>query len=102
MEEISSEDKGDLRFTPLASAAKCWLSGVKRIIAASFSHLQDVQAGVGAVDDVDVAAVVDVDIVGLDRDLAALARVRLDAALVGLVGGRRVVEDRLLRVGRVA
>src|SRR5579872_4562215 len=51
---------------------------------ASFSRqFQNVQAGIGAVDDVDIAALVSLDIVGLDRDLAAILAVDLDAALVG-------------------
>jgi hypothetical protein len=50
--------------------------------------------GIGAVDDVDIAAVVDVDIVGLDRDLAALLAVGLDKTLVGRLGDRRDVIGR--------
>src|SRR4051812_21450597 len=46
-------------------------------------QFQNVQAGIGAVDDVDVAPRVGLDIVGLDRDLAALLLVDLDASLVG-------------------
>src|SRR6266581_4696045 len=44
---------------------------------------QNVHAGVGAVDRVDVAALVDLDVVGLDRGLAALFRPLADAALLG-------------------
>ena len=47
------------------------------------------QAGIGAVDDVDVAALVGLDIVGLDRDLAAVLAVDGDAALVGRRRDRR-------------
>src|SRR5207302_2288540 len=69
----------------------------------SLRELQDVHSGVGAVDDVDIAAVVDVDVVGLDGDLAALAAVgRLDAALVGPVGGGRDVIADLARMKRIA
>ena len=44
-------------------------------------QLQDVQAGISAVDDVDVAALVGLDIVGLDRRLAALLAVDLTQRL---------------------
>src|SRR5437588_11055713 len=69
----------------------------------SLRELQDVHPCVGAVDDVDIAALVDVDVVGLDGDLAALAAVdRLDAALVRPVcGGRDVIAD-LARMERIA
>src|SRR5690348_16413357 len=52
-------------------------------------QFEDVQTGIGAVDDVDVAAVVGLDVVGLDRDLAALAALDRDAALVGRSRDRR-------------
>src|SRR5579872_5890137 len=54
-----------------------------RDLASISRQFQNVQAGVGAVDDVDIAALVGLDIVGLDRDLAAILAVDLDAALVG-------------------
>src|SRR5215470_5353519 len=59
------------------------------------------QAGVGAVDNVDVAAVVHFYVVGLDRRLAALlAIVELYTALVGIGGdGRNIVGDLLGMVG---
>src|SRR5947208_10667232 len=61
-------------------------------------ELEDVHPGVGAIDRVDVAAVVDLEVVGLDRDLAAfVAGGVLDAALVSLVGRRRDVVARLAR-----
>src|SRR6266702_6603164 len=47
------------------------------------------QARVGAVDDVDIAAVIGLDIVGLDRDLASLAALDRNAALVGGLRDRR-------------
>ena len=53
------------------------------------AQFEDVHAGVGAIDDVDVAAGVGLDVVGLDRGLAAVLAVDLHAALVGLVGDRR-------------
>jgi hypothetical protein len=46
-------------------------------------QLEDVQAGVGAIADIDVAAIVGLDVVALDRDLAAVLAVNLNAALVG-------------------
>src|ERR1700747_915750 len=52
-------------------------------------ELEDMHAGVGAVDDVDQAARVGLHVVGLDRDLAAVLAVDFDAALVGLVGDGR-------------
>src|SRR5438093_7077069 len=62
-------------------------------------EFEDMHAGVGAIDRVDVAAIVDLEVVGLYRDLAALrARSVLDAALVGLVGRRRNVVARLARM----
>ena len=60
------------------------------------------EPGVGAVRGVDVAAVVDLDVVGLDRHLAALGGARADAALVGLVGGGGDVIADFLRVERIA
>src|SRR6202521_6237256 len=60
-------------------------------------------AGVGAIDGVDVAAVVDFEVVGLDGRLAAFGSVgRLDAALVRLVAGRRYVIADLAWMKRVA
>src|ERR1043166_7911379 len=44
-------------------------------------QFENVQARIGAVHDVDVAAVVGLDVVGLDRDLAAVRISHLDAAL---------------------
>src|SRR5437763_732835 len=54
-----------------------------------------------AIDDIDVAAIVDLDVVGLDRDLAALFRTLAQAALRGLVGDRGDVVRDLLRVIRI-
>jgi len=48
-------------------------------------QLKNVQPRIGPIDDVYVAAIVDLDIVGLDRNLAAILPVDLDAALVGLL-----------------
>src|SRR5688572_28597410 len=67
------------------------------------SKLEDMHPGIGAVDDIDVAAVVYFDVVGLDRDLAALpAGAAVDAALVGLVGDGRNVKADFLRVEGIA
>jgi hypothetical protein len=46
-----------------------WQPGNGTRLAGQF---QNMQAGIGAVDSIDVAAVVGLDIVGLDRDFAAL------------------------------
>src|SRR5262245_34578678 len=53
------------------------------------AQFQDVHAGIGAVDHVDVAAVVGLDVVALDRDLAAVLALHLDAALFSRLGDRR-------------
>src|SRR5436305_2873176 len=52
-------------------------------------QLQDVHAGIRAVDDVNVTAVVGFDIVGLDRGFTAILSVDFDAALGGGFGDRR-------------
>ena len=41
------------------------------------------QAGIGAIDDVDIAALVGFDIIGLDRDLAAVLALDRNTTLVG-------------------
>src|ERR1700694_5642910 len=51
-------------------------------------QLQDVQAGVGAIDDIDISALIGFDIVGLDRHLAAVLAVDGHATLVGRRRGR--------------
>src|SRR4051812_23871635 len=54
--------------------------GEARDLARLAGELEYVHTGIGAVDDIDVAAIVDLDIVRLDRDLAALlAALDLDA-----------------------
>ena len=53
------------------------------------SQLQNVHAGIGPVDDIDVAAVVGFDVVALDRRGAALLAVDLEAALLGCFRHRR-------------
>src|SRR3989442_3377538 len=61
------------------------------------AEFQNVHAGIGAIDDVNVAAIVDLNIVRLDRDLAALLRAGTDAPLVGFIGnGGDVITDFLL------
>src|SRR5262245_24514180 len=65
-------------------------------------QLDDVQPGIGAVGQIDVATIVDFHVVGLDGDLAARGARHLDAALVG--SGRRLRDEEagLDRVERVA
>src|SRR4029453_12553858 len=75
--------------TATRMAGQRFMSGQSRNGAGRPGQFEDVQAGVGAVDDVDVAALVGLDIVGLDRELAALLFVDLDAALVGRRRDRR-------------
>src|SRR2546430_12360447 len=56
-------------------------------------ELQDVQPGVGAIDQIDEAALVGLDVVALDRGLALVLPVHLEAARIGVRGDRRD-EDR--------
>jgi len=61
-----------------------------------------VHAGVGAIHRVDVAALVHLDVVGLDRDLAALFGALADAAFLGSRRDRRNVVRDLLRTEGIA
>src|SRR5690242_14567919 len=65
-------------------------------------QLHDVEPGIGPVRQVDEAAVVHVDVVGLDRGLAPGRTGDLDAPLVGPGGDRGNVEAGLGRVERIA
>jgi len=56
------------RFAPACSRERSLLPGDRPRFAGQF---EDVHPGIGPIDDVDVAAIVGLDIVGLDRDLAA-------------------------------
>src|SRR6266699_6988329 len=60
-------------------------------------ELQDVQPGVGAIDQIDEAALVGLDVVALDRGLALVLSVHLEAARVGVRGDRRDEEAVFLR-----
>src|SRR3981189_3374366 len=60
------------------------------------------QARVGAVDRIDIAAIVHFDIVGLDRNLAALLGTLADAALLGVLRYRGNVIRDLLRMKWIA
>src|SRR6267142_2287692 len=83
---------------PVTSAHLPAMARSKNFVPLSL-ELEDVHPGIGPVDCVDVAAVVHLEVVGLDRDLAALvAGGVLDAAPVGLVGGRRDVVAGLARM----
>src|SRR5207249_12175703 len=65
-----------------------------RDFAGTTSEIEDVHARVGAVHDVDVAAVVDLAVVRLNGNLAALVGARSDTPLVRITGdGRNVVPD---------
>src|SRR5262249_49370467 len=65
-----------------------------RHLSGCTGQLQDVHARVRPIDDVDVAPIVAVDVVGLDGHLAALVAAAADAAFVGLVAdGGNVVAD---------
>src|ERR1700685_1340285 len=61
-------------------------------------QFQNVRAGIGAVDDVDIAAIVGLEVVGLDRDLATVLAVYLDTTLVGIGRDRR---NEIANFGRV-
>src|ERR1700745_1413536 len=69
--------------TEARMAGQRFMSGQSGNSARRPGQFEDMQAGVGAVDDVDIAALVGLDIVVLVGDLAALLLVDLDAALVG-------------------
>src|SRR5262249_20755058 len=64
-------------------------------------QLQNMHAGIGAIDHVDVAAVVGFHVVALDRGLAAVHSIDLDAAFGGWFRDRRDEGAGLLRVVRV-
>src|SRR6266536_2648657 len=79
---------------PGTTALSLWEAGDRPRRA---GELQDVQPGVGAVDHIDEAALVGLDVVALDRGLAAVLAVDLDAARIGLLGDRRDEEAGFLR-----
>src|SRR6266702_1980922 len=60
-------------------------------------ELQDVQPGVGAIDQIDETALVGLDVVALDRGLATVLPVHLEAARIGVRGDRRDEEADFLR-----
>jgi hypothetical protein len=64
-------------------------------------ELEDHEARVRTVDGIDVAAVIDLDVVGLDRDLAAVRAVDLDAPRLGLCVDRGNEVRDLARMVRV-
>src|SRR6266446_3557230 len=60
-------------------------------------QLQDVQPGIGAIDNVDIAAVIDLDVIRLNRHLTGFPTAGDgDTALVGFVSNGRDVEGYLL------
>src|SRR6266851_10286473 len=65
-------------------------------------QLKNMQAGIGAIDYVNVTALVGFHIVGLNRDLAAVLSVDLDAALIGRFGHTRNEEPHLFRMIGIA
>ena len=66
------------------------------------SQFENVHAGIGAVDDIDIAAIVGLHVIGLDCDLAAVLPIHLDAALIGHRRGRRNEVSDFLRMVRIA
>src|SRR5207253_2895497 len=65
-------------------------------------QLQDVHAGVGAIDNIDIPAVIDLDVIGLNGHLAGVPTAGgRYTALVGLLRNRRNVKGRFLRTVRI-
>src|SRR4051812_19933078 len=73
-----------------------------RELPGSARELEDMHPGLVAVGHIDEAAVVDLDVVRLDRSLAALAALRFDAARLGVRVRRRHEVADLLELVRVA
>jgi hypothetical protein len=55
---------------------------MRRERAGLAGQFENVHAGIGSVDDIDVAAIIGLHVIGLDCDLAAILPIQLDAALV--------------------
>src|SRR6516162_10103017 len=68
-------------------------------IAGQFEY---VHPGVGPIDHVDIAAIIGLDVVGLDRDLAIVLTVDRGAAFVGCFGDRGNKISDFLRMIRIA
>ena len=65
-------------------------------------QLQDVHAGVGAIDNIDIPAVVHFDVIGLNRHLTGFPTAcDRDTALVGLLCNRRDIKGHLLGTVRI-
>ena len=64
---------------------------------ASPVNSENVHPGVGAIDNVDIAAIIDFDVVCLNGHFATLAGFDLDAALIRLARGRRNIVPDLTR-----
>src|SRR5579872_4930365 len=71
-------------------------------LARRTGQLNNVHPSVGAVDRVNVAAIVHLDIVGLDRHFAGLAGTVTDAAFVGTVADGRDIVTNLFRLVGIA
>jgi hypothetical protein len=56
---------------------------MRRNRAGVAGQFENVHASIGAVDDVDIAAIIGLHVIGLDYDLAAVLTIHLDATLVG-------------------
>src|SRR5262249_3049254 len=67
------------------------LSRQVRGAAGPTGKLENGHTGVGAIDDIDITAIVDVYIVRLNRDFAALVRSGADASFICFAGDRRNV-----------
>src|SRR5262245_1852372 len=63
------------------------------------SQFQDMQPSIGTIDNVDIAAVVDLDVIGLNRHLTSFPTTgKRDTALVSLLRDRRDVKGDFLGV----
>src|SRR5450756_800326 len=65
-------------------------------------QLEDVHAGIGTIDNVDITAIVDFGVIGLDRDLAAVHAIDLDTALGGVLADCGNIVGGLARRERIA
>jgi len=82
----------------IASSSRSLVRQVRDLSGVT-GEFEDVHSGVSAIDDIDVAAIVDFDVVCLDRHFAALLTiVELNASLVCVFGGCRNVIGYLGRV----
>jgi len=75
---------------------------MRRNRAGVAGQFENVHASIGAVDDVDIAAIIGLHVIGLDYDLAAVLTIHLDATLVGRRRDPRNEISDFFRVVRIA